>query len=98
MLYGRFKVTIVASDQFRVPEYWELRFFLGTDAYIVACGDFYSENQHQLFDLHWNGLFVLPRLINVEDFSYESRSQTNVFQTQNSPPIEASLQELRQVS
>ncbi len=48
-----------------------------------SVADFYPENQHQLFDLHWNGLFALPGLIDIEDFSYESGSQSDVFQTQD---------------
>src|SRR3989442_8257279 len=65
-----------------VPKYLDLWFFRG-DVWIVASADFYPENQHQLLDLHRDGLFALPCLIDIEDFSYESRSQPDVFQTQD---------------
>ena len=69
------------SVQSGVPEYLDLWFFRG-DVWVVAFADFYTENQHQLFDLHRNGLFALPGLIDIEDFSYEARSQPDVLQNQ----------------
>jgi len=68
------------------------------DVWVVAFADFYPENQHQLFDLHRNGLFALPGLIDIEDFSHESRSQPDVIQTQDYLFFNVRGQELRRVS
>jgi hypothetical protein len=98
--FYNFLLVYGSSVQSCVPEFSGLWFFgfFGTDDWLVTSVDFYPENQHQFLDLPRCSLLALPGLIDFEDFSCESRSQPDVFQTQKLSFRRHREQELRRVS